>query len=83
MFWNRRREAIDVLRGVDVLIIDALRHKAHPTHLCIPESVALAEELNCGQTWLTHIAHEVSHAKEEEDLPTGVQIAYDELKLSL
>lgn len=72
-----------VLEGVECLVIDALRDDPHPTHMCIDESVAVARELGAGQTWLTHIAHQVLHARDEPSLPRGVRIAYDGLRLEL
>ncbi len=76
-------EGMEALAGVDCLVIDALRRKPHPTHLSIDEALAVAGELSPGQTWLTHIAHEVLHARDGAGLPEGVQIAYDGLKLQL
>ncbi len=76
-------EAVAELRGVESLIIDGLRITEHPTHMNIGEACAFAAEIGPRDTWLTHIAHEVSHAREEADLPNGVRIAYDGLELSL
>ena len=74
---------MEALSGVDCLVIDGLRPRPHPTHMSIDEAVAISAELCPGMTWLTHLSHEVLHAREEEALPTGVNIAYDGLKLSL
>jgi len=76
-------EAREALRGVGCLIIDALRPIGHPTHMNIGEAVAFSQEVVPGETWLTHIAHEVSHARVESELPRGIRIAYDRLKLEL
>ena len=73
--------SVAALRGVDCLIIDALRPKEHPTHMNLEEACAFAAEISARETWLTHIAHEVSHAHEESKLPSGIRIAYDGLKL--
>ena len=69
------------LRGVRHLIIDALRYAPHPTHMNVDEALALASEVAPGQTWLTHLSHELMHAEVEPTLPPGVRIAYDGLKL--
>ena len=76
----------DVLRqieGVDILIIDALRHRLHPTHLNVAEALEIAGRVHPGQTWFTHLCHELSHAETEQTLPEGVRIAYDGLKLPI
>lgn len=75
--------AVERIAGVEVLIVDALRHKPHPTHMSVPEALALAERVKPGQTWFTHLCHELSHAETEAALPSGVRIAYDGLRLSL
>ena len=49
--------------------------------MCISEALAFSAEVAPGETWLTHIAHEVLHAREEAPLPEGVRIAYDGLRL--
>ena len=72
---------VEALRGVDTLIVDALRHTPHPTHMNFTEALALADELKPRQTWFTHIQCEIMHAREEPKLPSGVKIAYDGLKL--
>ena len=74
---------MEALSGVECLVIDALRGRAHPTHMSIDEAVAISAEICPGTTWLTHLSHEVLHAREQQTLPNGVNIAYDGLKLSL
>jgi len=74
-------EARDWLRGVDLLVLDGLQPEHHWTHLSIPESVALAEEVGARETWLTHCACRVDYAKIEPELPPGVRIAWDGLRL--
>jgi len=73
---------LEALRGVDTLIIDALRHTPHPTHMSFEESLAVQRELQPRQTWFTHIQCEIMHAVEDPKLPAGVNIAYDGLQLS-
>jgi phosphoribosyl 1,2-cyclic phosphate phosphodiesterase len=70
------------ITGVEVLIIDALRHKPHPTHLSVSQALGVAEKVHPAQTFFTHVCHELSQASEAE-LPAGVGIAYDGLKLRL
>ena len=70
-----------LLEGLDVLVIDGLQYQKHPTHLTIDEAVEVSARIGARETWLTHIAHGVSHAKAERRLPAGVRLAYDGLKV--
>jgi phosphoribosyl 1,2-cyclic phosphate phosphodiesterase len=76
-------EAKSLLEGVECLVVDALRHEPHPTHMSFGEALDVSRECGATQTWFTHISHEVLHARENEALPEGVQIAYDGLQLAL
>jgi phosphoribosyl 1,2-cyclic phosphate phosphodiesterase len=76
-------EARAQLRGVRHLIIDALRYTPHPTHMNVEEALALAGEVAPGQTWLTHLSHDLMHAEVEAKLPSGARIAYDGLKIEI
>ncbi|HEV2842261.1 MAG TPA: MBL fold metallo-hydrolase [Chthoniobacterales bacterium] len=67
---------------VKILIIDALRHKPHPTHLSVSQALEVAERVRPAQTLFTHICHELPQSSEAE-LPPGVGLAYDGLKLRL
>lgn len=68
--------------GVKVLIIDALRHKPHPTHLSVAQALEVADRVRPGRTLFTHVCHELPQAA-EADLPAGAGIAYDGLRLEL
>ena len=74
---------IERIRGVRQLIIDALRHKPHPTHLCVAEALAVAEKVRPAQTWFTHLCHDLGHAETEAALPPGVGVAFDGMKIEL
>jgi phosphoribosyl 1,2-cyclic phosphate phosphodiesterase len=71
--------ALDVLRGVKVLVINALFRTAHPTHLSIPEAISVAREIGAERTYLTHLTHENFHADLEAELPSGIAPAFDGL----
>ncbi len=71
------------IAGVDTLILDALRHKEHPTHMSVGEALAVAAAVGARQTWFTHLCHDIAHAELEPKLPRGVAIAYDGLRLSI
>jgi phosphoribosyl 1,2-cyclic phosphate phosphodiesterase len=72
---------MELIRGVDTLVCDALRHTPHPTHMNFAEALALRDVLQPRETWFTHIQCEIMHAREEAKLPADVRIAYDGLKL--
>ncbi|MFN2443972.1 MAG: MBL fold metallo-hydrolase [Vicinamibacterales bacterium] len=72
-----------LLRGTDVLVIDALRHRPHPTHFSLSEAVQAAERLRPRQTWFTHIAHDLPHAATNASLPPGMALAHDGLVLDV
>ncbi len=67
------------LAGLDVLVINALFHRPHPTHLSISEAVETALAVGAKRTFLTHLTHETSHAALEAELPPQVRPAYDGL----
>jgi len=72
---------IERLSGVDVMILDALRHKPHATHFSVEQSVAILKRIKAGQSFITHMCHDVDHAQTESTLPDSVRIAYDGLAL--
>ena len=74
---------VERLRGVRVLIVDALRHRTHPTHMSVDEALALAGNVGPGRTFFTHLCHELSHSETEAALPENVRVAFDGLKLEL
>jgi phosphoribosyl 1,2-cyclic phosphate phosphodiesterase len=69
------------LAGLDVLILDALRDKPHPTHFSIDQALEVVERLRPKQTWLTHISHQLEHEATNARLPASVQLAYDGLRI--
>lgn len=75
-------ESLDALKGVDTLILDALRHTEHTTHMNFAEALTLHEQVRPRRTYFTHLQCEILHAREEPKLPANVRIAYDGLELS-
>jgi len=71
----------DRIAGVEVLIIDGLREKEHPTHLTVGGAVAAAQAVRAGQSFLTHQTHERTHLERARGLPDGIGVAYDGMKL--
>ena len=72
-----------LLAGVDVLVLDALRHRPHPTHFSLKEAIAAAGRIAARQTYFTHMCHDLPHAATSADLPPGVALAYDGLQLDV
>jgi phosphoribosyl 1,2-cyclic phosphate phosphodiesterase len=70
------------LRGLDVLVLDCLRFKEHPTHLWVDRALSYISELKPRRTFLTHLAHDILHARDSKVLPEGVEFAYDGLQVS-
>lgn len=67
------------LRGLEVLVLDALRHKDHPTHFTVKQALEVVAELRPRQAFFTHIAHDLDHEETNALLPPGVELAYDGL----
>jgi phosphoribosyl 1,2-cyclic phosphate phosphodiesterase len=72
-------DAMATLRGAKVLVINALFHTEHPTHLSISEAIRTAAQIGAERTYFTHLTHENLHADLEAELPRGVQPAFDGL----
>ncbi len=71
--------AIRSLRGLDVMILDALRPEAHPTHFSLAESIALLKRIGARRSFITHLGHRLGHAQIERELPPGLAVPYDGL----
>jgi len=71
-----------LLDGVRTLVLDALRHRPHPTHFSVPEALEVVARLKPDRAYFTHICHDLPHAETCARLPAGVELAYDGLVLS-
>ena len=76
-------ETMELLGGLEVMILDALRYRPHATHLTIDESLALLQRIGARRSFMTHICHDVDHATLAASLPPGIFPAYDGLRISL
>jgi phosphoribosyl 1,2-cyclic phosphate phosphodiesterase len=74
---------VALLEGLDVLILDALRHKPHPSHSTVEQSLAWVNRLKPERAFFTHIAHELGHESTNATLPPQVRLAYDGLSLEV
>jgi phosphoribosyl 1,2-cyclic phosphate phosphodiesterase len=75
--------SMEMLRGLDVLFLDALRYKPHPTHSTVAHSTATVEKLQPRHAYFTHICHDLAHERAESMLPPNVRLAYDGLELAV
>jgi phosphoribosyl 1,2-cyclic phosphate phosphodiesterase len=71
----------DLLKGLRVLVLDALRYKPHAAHFSINQALEVIEQLKPEQAYLTHMSHELEHETVNAQLPRGVELAYDGLKI--
>jgi phosphoribosyl 1,2-cyclic phosphate phosphodiesterase len=75
-------EELDKVRGVHTLVISALHHRKHHSHLSLDEALDMIEEIAPKQAYLTHLSHEMGlHQVVEQNLPAGVHLAFDGLEL--
>lgn len=72
-----------LLEGLDILILDCLRHTRHPTHFSLAEALDVAARTRAKRTILTHLSHELPHEATSGSLPAGVELAYDGLEVPL
>ncbi|MSO61047.1 MAG: MBL fold metallo-hydrolase [Acidobacteria bacterium] len=72
-------ETWPLLEGLDILVLDALRHRPHPTHFTVAEALTVVERVRPRHTYLTHICHDLPHGATNAWLPQGVELAYDGL----
>ena len=68
-----------MLEGLDVVVIDALRDRPHPTHFTVAEAVEASRRIAARRTYFTHMCHDLPHAATSARLPDGVELAYDGL----
>ena len=71
------------LKGLDVLFLDALRHRPHATHTTVERALQHVEELNPKLALFTHICHDLPHEETESSLPPHVRLAYDGMEITV
>ncbi|MCX7805686.1 MAG: MBL fold metallo-hydrolase [Planctomycetota bacterium] len=74
---------VEALRGADLLILDMLRRRQHPTHLTLDEALEAAGRIGAKRTLFSHISHEIGHEEVSRILPDGIALAYDTLSVAL
>ena len=76
-------ESMEQLQGLDVLFLDALRHRPHPTHSTVEHSLRTVEQLTPRRAFFTHICHDLAHQETEDALPENIRLAYDGLEITV
>lgn len=75
--------AVEAARGAELLVLDALRDRPHPTHMNFDQAIVAARSVGPASTLFIHLCHEVSHAEKQQELPPGFHLAYDGLRVRL
>ncbi len=75
-------ESWPALKGIRTLVLDALRHRHHPTHLTLGQAVGIAHEVGAERTFFVHMTHDLGHEETQKELPEGMSLAWDGLTLS-
>ena len=73
------KESKELLHGLDILVLGALRHEKHGTHLSIGQAISLAKEIGAKKTVLTHMGHQVDYFTTSGRMPKGIELGVDGL----
>lgn len=77
-------EELKKIEGSKVLILNALQKESHISHFTLEEAIEVSQKINPEQTYFTHISHKLGlHEEEDKNLPTGINLAFDGLKITL
>jgi phosphoribosyl 1,2-cyclic phosphate phosphodiesterase len=75
--------ASEAFKGVDVMVLDALRHRPHASHSHVKSSLAMLLRIGAKRSYLTHMCHDIDHAAVESELPPDVRLAWDGLAVTI
>ncbi|MEI6514159.1 MAG: MBL fold metallo-hydrolase, partial [bacterium] len=77
------QKSVERLRGLDFLVLDALRFNRHPTHFNLEQALEVVSRIKPKRTALTHLSHDFDHDEVNKTLPSGVELAYDGMKVTI
>lgn len=80
-FSDIPEESMANLKGLDILFLDALRHKPHPTHSTVENSLRIVDRVKPKRAFFTHICHDLPHEATNATLPANVRLSYDGMRL--
>jgi phosphoribosyl 1,2-cyclic phosphate phosphodiesterase len=76
-------EALTHLKGLDTLILDAVRKRPHPNHFHYEKAIQVAKEIGARQTYFTHLSHDYDHDLTNAELPFGIELAFDGMRIPI
>ena len=76
-------QSVKLLKGVDTLVLNALRFRPHAVHFSVGEALSNLAALSPRRAFLTHMGHDILHARDSKKLPQGVEYAYDGLEIEI
>ena len=75
------KASLELLKELDILLIDCLRETAHPTHINLRESLTYIDQIKAKKSYMIHMTHELEYEALMNNLPYGVFAGYDGLKI--
>jgi len=75
--------ALAELQGLDTFVVDATRYRPHPNHFHYEKAIEVSRQIGARRTILTHLSGDYDHARTSQELPSGVELAYDGMRIDV